>query len=326
MIIVAKDTGGDYCSLQQAIDALPDDGAPSTLLIKPGIYRERVVVDKDNLHIIGESRSGTVTTASGCAKDPDENGQEGGTFLSATFMVTGHNVTVENLTIRNDAGDGRAVGQAVAVYAAGDRGVWRNVNLIAHQDTLFCGPLEPKVVRFIAPRRGRAEVVPAVNEPALPTHGRQYFENCFIQGDVDFIFGSYRCFFEGCTLFMNARGGYYTAANTPENQPFGLVFRACTLTGECEEGQAYLGRPWRKFARTLFLNCAMDAHVSPLGFTDWDETRVVTARCGEYGTTGIRQDQSTRHPAQKRLTAGEALFLTPETVLGGEDGWQPDRI
>ena len=325
MYIIAKDGSGDFTSIQQAIDAIPGGGrAPTILLLRMDEYKERVVVNKDNVRIIGEARDRTVITASGCAKDLDENGNERGTFLSATFMVTGNNVEVENLTIRNDAGDGREVGQAVAVYAAGDRGVWRNVRMIAHQDTLFCGPLMKKVVDFIAPRQGRAECVESIGDSTY-TSSRQYFEDCYIQGDVDFIFGPYRCWFERCTLFMNARGGVYTAANTPEEQPFGLVFHACRLTGECEEGQGFLGRPWREFARTVFLNCEMDAHVAPLGFSDWDQVKVVTERYAEYGTTGVRADQSTRHPSQKRMTKAEAMGYTIAQVIGGWDHWQPDQ-
>ena len=323
--VVAKDGTGDFTSVQQAIDAIPaGTQGPTILLLRMEEFQERVVVDKDNVRIIGEARDRTVITAKGCAKDPNPDGSERGTFLSATFMVTGNNVEVENLTIRNDAGDGRDVGQAVAVYAAGDRGVWRNVRMIAHQDTLFCGPLMPKVVDFIAPRQGSAEVVPSVGDSPL-THSRQYFENCYIQGDIDFIFGPYRCWFENCTLFMNARGGLYTAANTPEEQPYGLVFHNCRLTGECAEGEAYLGRPWRKFSRTVFLNCDMDEHVAPQGFADWDEVKLVTERYAEFGTTGERADQSTRHPKQKRMTALEAADYTLAEVLGGWDGWQPDK-
>ncbi len=323
--IIAKDGSGDFTSIQQAVDALPGGGqAPAILLVRMDEYQERVVVDKDNVRIVGEARDRTVITAKGCAVDKNPDGSDRGTFLSATFMVTGRNVEVENLTIRNDAGDGREVGQAVAVYAAGDRGVWRNVRMIAHQDTLFCGPLMPKVVSFIAPRRGSAECVESVGDSPL-TFSRQYFEDCFIQGDVDFIFGPYRCWFERCTLFMNARGGLYTAANTPEVQPYGLVFHNCRLTGECEEGQAFLGRPWRRFSRTVFLNCDMDAHVSPQGFADWDEVKVVTERYAEYATSGVRADQTSRHPKQKRMSAEEAAQYSVAEVLGGYDHWQPDR-
>ncbi|MBR6028193.1 MAG: hypothetical protein IKP40_03815 [Clostridia bacterium] len=325
MYVIAKDGSGDFTSIQAAVDAIPGGGrAPTILLLRMDEYHERVVLNKDNVRLVGEDRDRTVLTYSACAKDPDETGAERGTFLSFTLLVTGRNVEVENLTVRNDAGDGRIVGQAVAVYAAGDRGVWRNCRFIACQDTLFCGPLMPKVTDFIAPRLSSAECVPSVGDCPL-TFSRQYFEDCYIQGDVDFIFGSYRCWFERCTLFMNARGGYYTAANTPEGQPHGLVFHRCRLTGDCEEGEGYLGRPWRRFARTVFLDCEMDAHVSPEGFTDWDNVRLVTERYAEYGTTGERSAQETRHPRQKRMTAAEARTLTIPEVIGGYDGWRPDR-
>ena len=317
MRLVAALQGGDYTSIQAAVDAA---SAGDLIVVKPGVYRERVVVHRHGLHILTEE--GAVLTGSGCAKDRYPDGTEKGTFLSATLLMLGDDVTVEGLTVRNDAGDGRVVGQAVAVYAAGDRDIWRNCKFIAHQDTLFCGPVQPSVLAEIAPRTlDGVECVPAVNEPA-ETHGRQYFENCEIRGDVDFIFGSYRCWFERCTLFMNECGGWYTAANTPESQPWGMVFHRCRLTGACAEGAGRLGRPWRKYARTLFMACDMDEHVSPQGFEDWqnwDGIRPVTDRCGEWRTTGARADQSTRHPNQKRLTDEEAARVTVEAVL---DGWK----
>ena len=314
---VALDGTGDFTSLQEAVDAVSEG---SVLLVRPGEYHGRVIVNKNGLRIVGEDRDAVVITARGCAKDHEAEGHGQGTFLSYTLLVTGDDVTVENLTVRNDAGDGRKVGQAVAVYAAGDRGVWRGCRMVAHQDTLFCGPTMPLVQQDALPYIIPAHV-PAVNEP-LHVDGRQYFEDCLIVGDVDFIFGSYRCWFERCELFMEARGGWYTAANTPESSPWGFVFYDCRLTGNCEEGKAYLGRPWRAFARTVFLDCEMDEHVSPVGFVDWNEERKVTERCGEYGTRGARADQSTRHPNQKRLTAEEAAQITPDAVL---NGWRPEQ-
>ena len=323
MYIIAKDGSGDFTSIQAAIDAVPlSNRHPIILLIRMDEYHEKVIVNKDNIRIIGEARDRTVITNSGCAKNLDDEGKEKGIFLSYTFLVTGNNVEVENITIRNDAGDGRDVGQAVAVYAAGDRGVWRNVRMIACQDTLFCGPTMPKVAKDALPRL-IPEGVTSVGDCPL-TLNRQYFEDCYIQGDVDFIFGPYACWFERCTLFMNKRGGFYTAANTPEQAPYGLVFHKCHLTGECEPGQAYLGRPWRPFAHTMFLDCQMDACVAPEGFQDWGATPI-TRRCGEYRTTGARADQSTRHPGQARLTDEEAAMLTVRNVIGGYDGWSPQK-
>ena len=327
MIVVARDGSGAYTSLQAAIDAVPEEAGsgPVRVWIRPGEYREKVVVHRYNVHLVGEDPENTVLTWNGCAADRYADGTEKGTFLSATLTVTGRNVEAENLTIRNDAGDGREVGQAVAVYAAGDRGIWRNCRLIAHQDTLFCGPVRvPNTLEDLGDRRGHAEEAVRVEDGPL-THSRQYFEDCFIQGDVDFIFGSYRCWFERCTLFMNARGGFYTAANTNREQPFGFVFHRCRLTGACETGAGYLGRPWRKDARTVFLECDMDGHVAPEGFCDWDGERVVTDRYGEWRTTGVRADLSTRHPSQKRMTDEEARQITFREVLGGSDGWQPRK-
>ncbi|MBR1407885.1 MAG: hypothetical protein IJ573_03175 [Clostridia bacterium] len=325
MFVVARDGSGDFTDIQEAIDRIPEgDRAPTLLLIRKGVYTGRVVIHKDNLRIVGEDRKETVLTASGCAKDPAPDGTPRGTFLSATLIVTGKNVEVENLTVRNDAGDGSTAGQAVAVYAAGDRGVWRNCDLIAHQDTLFCGPVMEKVNADTAPRISSAECVPSVGDSPV-THGRLYFEDCFIRGDIDFIFGPYRCWFERCTLFMNRHGGYYTAANTPEHQPYGMVFHRCTLTGECAAGAAFLGRPWRRFARTVFLECRMDACVAPCGFCDWDEERRVTDRCGEWRTEGARASLEMRHPGERQLTDEEAQILNLPEVIGGFDGWRPDR-
>lgn len=326
MIYVVAHEGGDFTSIQAAVDAVPQGGrSPVIILVRMEEFHERVIVNKDNLRIIGEARDRTILTNSGCAKDLDENGNEKGTFLSYTMLITGRNVEVENITIRNDAGDGHDVGQALAVYAAGDRGVFRNVKMIAHQDTLFCGPVNDKVKRDALPHDIAAGVTVDNLGNCPYVYGRQYFEDCFIQGDVDFIFGPYRCWFERCTLMMNARGGIYTAANTPEESPYGFVFRNCLLTGECEPGKAVLGRPWRAFARTVFINCEMDEHVSPQGFADWVGGAPVTNRYAEFGTSGARADQSARHPAQKRMTAQEAAYYTIAEVLGGYDGWNPQK-
>ncbi|MBR0514610.1 MAG: pectin methylesterase [Clostridia bacterium] len=318
MITVAKDGSGDYTGIQAAVDSIPEypGEEPVQILVRVGEYREKVVIHRDNVVLTGEDPEHTVVAWNGCAKDLYPDGTEKGTFLSSTLMVTGSHVTVENITIRNDAGDGRIAGQAVAVYAAGDRGIWKNCRMIAHQDTLFCGPVRlPNVREDIGSRTGSAEAVLRVEDGHL-THSRQYFENCLIRGDVDFIFGCYRCWFERCTLFMNERGGWYTAANTNEGQECGFVFHRCRLTGNCAPGAGFLGRPWRKYARTVFLECEMDEHVAPEGFSDWDEERVVTERCGEWRTTGARADQRTRHPAQKRLTDREA-----EAVLRSREQW-----
>ena len=122
---------------------------------------------------------------------------------------------------------------------------------------------------------------------------------------------------------MNRRGGYYTAANTPEGQPYGLVFHNCRLTGECEDGAAFLGRPWRAYARTVFLRCGMDRHVAPAGFADWDAQRIVTERYAEYGSTGEGAGGAERHPGMRRMSPEEAEACTAGAAIGGNDNWRP---
>ena len=325
MIVTADLNGnGDCLTLQAAVDMIaPGEHEPNVIRLMPGTYREKVVVDKDNIMIAGTDRDATVLVWNGCAMDPDENGNPKGTFLSYTMLITGRNVTVENITVANDAGDGRNVGQAIAVYASGDRGIFRNVRMQAHQDTLYCGPVNEPVCRDALPRRIFPQTEQANLGNSPETYGRLYFDHCLIAGDVDFIFGSYRCWFEACELFMNSRGGWYTAANTPEKQKYGFVFSRCLLTGACEAGAGSLGRPWRAFARTVFLNCGMDEHVSPAGFSDWAGGAGVTERYGEYGSTGAGACAETRHPAQKRITAEEASRYSVYEVLGGYDEWDP---
>ena len=325
MIVVARDGSGDYTTIQAAVDAaITGFRAPALIFVCRGEYHEKLHINKDNLRIMGEDTESTVLWNSDYARQTYPDGTEKGTFLSYTMIITGSNVEMEHMTIRNDAGPGGLAGQAVAVYAAGDRVAFRHCKMIAHQDTLFCGPTMQKVCDNALPYMLPLQST-SVGDAGVSSH-RQYYENCYIQGDVDFIFGPYRCWFEGCTLVCNDRGqqinGYYTAANTPNEQPYGFVFHQCHLTGNCADNSVYLGRPWRAYARTVFLNCRMDACVKSEGWADWAE-RPVTWRYGEYGTVGARADASQRHTGASILTQAEAESITLSEVLGGPDGWSP---
>ena len=327
ILSVAKDGTGDYATIQAAVDAAPSGGrAPVIIHVGPGTYREKVHITKDHLRLVGAGADATTLVFGDYAKQKLPNGTEKNTFLSYTLIITGNHVELEHITVQNDAGPGELVGQAVAVYAAGDCGVFRNCRMIANQDTLFCGPTMQKVADHALPY-----VLPVQSASvgdAGYTGNRQYFEDCFIQGDVDFIFGPYRCWFERCTLVCNDKGsnelnGYYTAANTPKDQPYGFVFHNCTLTGDgCAPETVYLGRPWRAYARTLFLDCHMDACVKSAGWEDWAE-KPVTWRYGEYGTTGPRADTAARHKNATLLSPAEAQSVTLYQVIGGADRWNP---
>jgi pectinesterase len=346
IITVAADGSGQFTRLQDAIDFAPSgEGALVIIRVRLGDYREKVHITKSNLRIIGDTAERTRIVFGDNAKQTYPDGREKGTFLSYTMIITGNNVELENLTVENDAGPGRIVGQAIALYAAGDRIALRNCRLLGHQDTLFCGPTMANVADNAKPY-----ILPVMQESAgdaLFSVNRVYFEGCHIQGDVDFIFGPYRCWFDKCKLVCSSVNGYYTAANTPFNQPHGFVFSNCHLKGEgSADNTVYLGRPWRAYARTVFLNCRMDECVQPEGWQDWGD-KPVTYRYAEYGTIGERSDVSLRHrntsdsteaefgtriypsdlsPRHKNasiLSEAEATALTPQSVLGGADGWNP---
>ena len=314
MMVIAADGTGDFSSLQAALDAAPADGRPVRMAMRRGVYREKVVWTKSNLHLIAEDGARLVWGDYALQTLP--NGERKDTFLTATLLVSGSDNRIDRLTVENDAGDGRQVGQAVALYAAGDRLHLSHCRLLACQDTLYTGPVLKKTARWTPGLDGGVADVAA----PPPFQARQYYEACFIRGDVDFIFGPYRAWFEGCTLYANARGGYYAAPNTPADQPYGLVFHRCALTGECAPGGMYLGRPWREAGCAAYLDCEMDACVHPLGFCDWESPfRPVTRRLCEHGSTGPGADGAGRHPAMGRLSDAEAARYTPRQVL---DGWK----
>jgi len=258
-----------------AIDRIPKENQePVTILIGPGIYHEKITVDRPfvTLEGIGESNADTVLTFDDCADFVMEDGTKMGTFRSYSVFVDAHDVTLRNLTIENASGDSITHGQAIALYADGDRLTVDSCRLLGHQDTLFTGPLPPKEIQkngFIGPKQFA---------PRLRT--RQYYKDCYICGDVDFIFGGATAYFENCTIeslrrFSEEREepqGYVTAASTPEGQEYGYVFSECRLISkECPPGTVYLGRPWRNYARTVFIECSFGEHIHPALFHDWNK-------------------------------------------------------
>ena len=237
---------------------------------------------------------------------PDENGQPLGTFRTAAVRVSARDITLKNLTIENDAGPGKAVGQAVALYIAGDRCTVTGCKLLAHQDTLLIGPETGTVC------------------DAYPCGRRAYLEDCLIRGNTDFIFGSYAAWLERCTLRCVSQGepvnAMIAAPNTPRGQAFGFVFHECTIDGDCEPATVYLGRPWRPFGRAAFLHCKMTKSVHPAGWLDWDTPfRPVWEGLCETADTWTPE----RHPLCGKLENRHAY--TKEAVLGGGDGWKPYR-
>ncbi len=275
------EAGGQYPTVQSAVDAAPPD---SVIRIQPGVYTERVVVpyQKDHLTFRGEDARITVITFDSHAGLPGPKGPIN-TFATPTVFVQANDFTAENVTFANSAGN---VGQAVALTIMGDRGVFRNCRFLGYQDTL------------------------------LPQAGRQYFDRCYIEGATDFIFGGSAAYFDRCTIHASA-SGYLTAANTTKDQRYGYVFDRCTITG-ARDAKTYLGRPWRPYAATVFLDSEISNVLLPQGWNNWnDPAREKTVRYAEYPAPAGRVAWA------KALTPTEAAEYTIENVLGGIDGWNP---
>lgn len=313
MITVAKDNSGNFNSVQAAIDSISDKSTPETIYIKNGIYKERVEILRDNITLIGENADNTVITYDYYALMTMSDDTKRGTFRSYTFLVNAHNFNAFNLTFENSAGFGKDVGQAIAVYAEGDRITFKNCRILGHQDTLFTGPLpyhEKQPGGFTGP-----------TEFAVRIPGRQLYEDCYICGEVDFIFGSAVAYFKNCELFALNRNEeincYYTAPSTYKHQKYGYIFDNCRFTGNCPEGTVMLSRPWRNHAKAVFLNCFMTNQIHSLGFDDWNKPESHdTCYYAEYNCTGEGYRPDMRPSYIHQLTAEEADDYTKNKVLG----------
>lgn len=311
MITVAKDNSGDFNSIQQAVDSIPA-GTPETIYIKKGIYKERVEVRKNNISFVGESTDDTVITESYYARMIMPDGSKRGTFRSYTFFVYADNFTASNLTFENAAGFGDEFGQAIAVYAEGDNITFRNCKILGHQDTLFTGPLPMKE------KQPGGFTGPTIDGIRRVVH--QLYEDCYIAGEIDFIFGSATAYFKNCTLFALNRNqeinAYYTAPSTYEGQAFGYVFESCTFTGNCPPKSVALSRPWRIHAKTVLLNCNYSDQIIDEGFTDWNKPEShETVYYAEYNGHGEGFKPEKRAAYVHQLNESEAARYTLENVM-----------
>lgn len=310
MITVSKDNTGDFTTIQEAIDSITT--FPNEIFVKDGVYYEKLELKHSDVTIRGESKEGTIIVYNDYAKMIMEDGSKRGTFRSYTFLAIGDNITLENLTIENNAGYGTVVEQAVALFIEGDNVKVKNCKLLGHQDTLYTGPLPKKAAKpggFVGPTEFMDRKV-----------GRQLYENCFICGEVDFIFGSAIAYFDNCDIFCLNRGktvnGYMTAPSTYENCKYGYVFNSCRITGNCPPQTFFLGRPWRIYGKTVLLNCEIDDLICKEGFDDWNKPESHdTAFFAEYNCSGKGSDTSMRAPFVHQLTDEQALEYTKEKVL-----------
>jgi pectinesterase len=289
-LFVAADGRAQFKTVQEAVMAVPSGSRenPVVIHIAPGTYKELIYVQREKsfFKLVGENATNTVLTYNLNAnlKGPDD--RPIGTFKTPSTTIDADDFTAENLTFENSAGN---AGQALAIRVDGDRATFRNCRFLGWQDTI------------------------------LLNRGRQNFENCYIGGAVDFIFGAATAWFEKCQI--NCLGnGYITAASTPVEQPFGFVFSNCKITGE-PDAKTFLGRPWRIDASTIYLNCEMSEVVRPEGWNDWKKTEAhATARYAEFNSTGDGANPTNRPAWTQQLKKSDAEKITIDKVLGG---WEP---
>ena len=293
--IVALDGSGDFRTITDAVNACRDYAERDfRIFIKRGIYREKLVIPawKRRITFVGEQVEQTVITYDDYSGKLDPLGKKHGTFTSHTCLVAGTDITFENITFENSAGQ---VGQAVALHVEGDRCVFRNCRLLGNQDTLFGG--------------GETS--------------RQYFDSCYIEGTTDFIFGPSTAVFRACTI-LSKKDSYITAASTAPTREHGFVFLNCRLSADSAGRKVYLGRPWRLYAYTAFVRCEMGPHIRPEGWHNWSKPEAEkTARYCEYKNAGPGANPSARVAWSRQLTHEEASHLTVQNVLKGFDNWNP---
>lgn len=282
----------EFTCIADAISSLPEEeDVQAVIRIAPGTYYEKLELRRANVKIegMGDSPEDVVVTHDDYGFFILPDGIKLGTFRSYTFLIFTHDVSLYNLTIQNPSAPSCEVGQAVALYAEGNRISAENCHILGHQDTLFIGPLPEKEYEkggFMGP----TESAPRVN-------GYQSYKNCKISGDVDFIFGSGTAFFWKCEIVselrLNREGqcikeqGYVTAPSTPKGQPYGFVFKDCNFTGECPRESVYLGRPWRDYGKCVLIGCNLGPHIHPEGFHDWGKTSAHGKfYFAEYGSAG----------------------------------------
>lgn len=284
-VTVSKDGSGDFTNIQEAVNAAHDFFDTRIIIfIKNGVYREKLVIPswKTKITLIGENADSTIIVYD------DYSGKNGiNTFTSYTVLVQGNDFYAENITFHNSAGP---VGQAVALHIEADRCVFRNCRFLGNQDTMY----------------------------AAGEGSRQYYYNCYIEGTTDFIFGAATALFEDCSIHSK-KNSYITAASTTRENQYGYVFVNCKLTADSAVNKVYLGRPWRDYARVVFLKCEMGGHIEPSGWHNWNKPeRELTAFYAEYKNSGTGADIKYRVSWSKQLAFEEAETYTIDRIFSSK--------
>lgn len=291
-LVVAKDGSGDFFTVQDAINAVPDyrKNTRTTILVKEGTYKEKVIIpaSKNAVSLIGEGD--VKITFDDYASKPNIFGEEKGTSGSSSCYIYAPDFYAENITFENSSGP---VGQAVACFVSADRAYFKKCRFLGFQDTLY-------------------------------TYGkgcRQYYDECYIEGTVDFIFGWSVAVFNRCHIH-SVGNGYLTAPSTDKGQKYGYAFYDCDITAGEGVEKVYLSRPWRPYAKAVFIRCNMGRHILPEGWNNWRKVEnEKTVFYAEYQSKGEGANPKKRAAYSRQLKSLDGYSM--EEVLSGNDGWNP---
>ena len=283
---VAGDGTGDYKKIQDAIDAMRVYPlSVITLYIKNGVYNEKIVLPSDNVDVtfIGENVDSTIISF-------DDYSGKGNhtTFTSYTAKISGNRFRAENITFTNTAGP---VGQALALYVDADKAVFKNCKFLGNQDTIFTSG----------------------------ENGKQLFENCYIEGTTDFIFGPSTAVFINCTIRCKTNS-FITAANTTPGKQFGYVFIDCKIIADSSVTKVFLGRPWRAYSKTVFIRCSLPKQIASEGWNNWSNPEnEKTVFYAEYKNTGEGAATAKRVNWSRQLTDKQAKEYSLKTILSSPE-------
>lgn len=296
-IFVARDGTAEFRNIDDAIEVCRAFMEyHKVIFVKKGTYKEKLILPSwlTNIEICGEDRDNTIITYDDHANVfiPGTD-RKMGTFRTYTVRVDGNGITFRNITIENNAA---RLGQAVALHTQGDRLAFVNCRILGNQDTVYTGGINTRL----------------------------YFKDCHIEGTTDFIFGPSTAWFENCTI-LSRTDSYITAASTPQDVEYGYVFNRCKIVAAEGVNKVYLGRPWRPYAHTLFMNCQLGKHILPVGWHNWSNTQnEKTTRYCEYDNHGEGAATKERAAWTRQLTKKEAAKVTLENVFRQNGGWIPN--
>ena len=303
-----------YKTVQAAVNAVPSDNAEEKVIfIKNGEYNERVEVKSPYVSLMGEDSEKTHLFYAVCVAQGNADSMWNRNAMYVDTAATGfkaENLTVENSYAYTNGSDQ----QADALCIVADQTSCVNVRLVGYQDTLLTDSR-------VKDETGNYAVT------------RQYFNKCYITGNVDFIYGAGTSVFEDCDIVARyteyKADGCYTAGRTYASTPYGYVFNNCRFLAEdgVEDGAYRMARPWCAADSTTFINCYLGRAISlQTSYGDMSGNLAENARFAEYGSYGPGYTVNNKRPY---LTSNQAATFATKTVLAGfnysgeayEDGW-----